>query len=127
MGIVLQIAVHGDHVLAFGVIEARGQRRGLSEVAAQLHHDNPAIDGGNLLQQPKGVVLAAVVDEHQLERLTRSFHYDLQTIVKLGDILLFIMKRDDDGILKHRIFIIPSAPPMPSHSALWMRNSGRQT
>ena len=52
-----------------GVIEAGGQRRGLPEVAAQLHHHHAAVHGGNLLQQVEGVVAAAVVHENQLEGL----------------------------------------------------------
>ena len=103
VGIVLQIAVHGDDVFAFGVIEARGQRGGLAEVAAQLDHHHAAVDRGNLLQHPEGVVAAAVVDEDQLERLAGGFHDHLQAVVELGDVLFFVVKRYDDGVLRHRL------------------------
>ena len=93
------------------VIEAGRQRRGLAEVAAQLHDHHAAIDRGNLLQHPEGIVAAAVVDEHQLERLARSFHHHLQAVVELGDVLFLVVKRDDDGVLKHRFSIIPSKSP----------------
>ena len=52
--IVLQVAVHGEDELAFGVVEAGGQRGGLAEVAAQLDNENAAVDGGNLFKQAVG-------------------------------------------------------------------------
>ena len=106
VGIVLQIAIHGDHVLAFGVIESGGQRGSLAEVAAQLHHYHAAIDRGNLLQHPEGVVATAIVDKHQLERLAGSFHHDLQAVVELGDILFFVVEGYDYRILRHSTTII---------------------
>ena len=104
VGIVLQVAVHGDDVLALGVIEAGGQRRGLPEIAAQLDHHHAAVDGGNLLQHPEGVVAAAVIDEDQLERLAGRFHHHLQPVVEFGDVLFFVVERYDDGVLEHRFF-----------------------
>ena len=109
VGIVLQIAVHRDDVFALSVVKARGERRGLPEVAAQLYHHNAAIDTGDLLQQPEGVVAAAVIHKHQLERLAGCFHDRLQPVVQLGDVFFFVVEGYDDGILKHRLFIITPA------------------
>ncbi len=90
------------------VIESRSQRGSLPEVAAQFDDHYATVDRGNLLQHPEGIVAAAVIDKYQLERLTGSFHYDLQPVVELGDILFFVMERYDDGILGHRLSIITS-------------------
>src|ERR1700693_5394413 len=38
VGVVLQIAIHGDDVLAAGMIETGCQSGGLAKVPAQLHH-----------------------------------------------------------------------------------------
>ena len=96
MRIVLQVAIHGDDVVALGVIESGGQSGGLSEVAAQLDHDDPAVDRGDLLQQRKRIVAAAIVDENQLEGLSGGFHDHPQAVVQLGYVLFFVMKRYDD-------------------------------
>ena len=103
MRIVLQVAIHGDDVLALGVVEAGGQRRGLAKVAAQLDYDDAAIHRGDLLQHPEGVVAAAVVHEHQLERLTGGFHHRLQAVIKLGDVLFLVVEGHDDGVLEHGV------------------------
>src|SRR5262249_42214669 len=108
VGIVLKISVHGDDIFAFAVIKSGSERRGLTEVTAQLDDDHAAIDCGDLLQQRERVVATAVVDKHQLKRLAGSLHDDLQAIVKLGDVLFFVMERNNDGILRHRLSIIPS-------------------
>ena len=63
----LQVAVHGEDELALAVVESSGESGSLAEVAAEFDdHDTP-INGSNLLQQRKRVVLAAVIDEHQLK------------------------------------------------------------
>ena len=100
--VVLQIAVHGEDELAFGVIEPGCQRRGLAEVAPQLHYEDAAVDGGNLFQQPAGAVVGAVIHKHQLEGIADMLHHLFQTVVERGDVLLFVMERNDDGILGHQ-------------------------
>ena len=52
----LQIAIHGEDKFARSVIETGGERRGLAEVAAELHHEDPAVDGSNFLKQLVGAV-----------------------------------------------------------------------
>ncbi len=111
MRIVLQIAVHGNHVLAFGVIETRRQRRGLPEVAAQFHDNHAAIHGCDLLQHPERVIAAAIVHKYQLKRLAGGFHYHLQPIIELGDVLFFVMKWDDNRVLGHGFVIIDALVP----------------
>ena len=35
-----------------------------------------------------------------------SFHDRLQAVVEIGDVLLFVMQGDDDGVLWHDLLII---------------------
>ena len=80
-GIVLQIAVHGQDELARGMVEARGQGRGLAEVAAQLDDQHAAVDRGNLFHQLVGAVVGAVVHQHQLKTFAHLLHHLLQARV----------------------------------------------
>jgi len=105
--VVLQVAVHGDDVLALGMIEAGRQRRGLAEIPAQFYHNDAAVDGGYFLQQVEGLIAAAIVDKHQLEGIARRFHHGLQPVIKLGDALLLIVKWNNNGKLGHNELIIP--------------------
>src|ERR1039457_3549435 len=111
MRIVLQIAVHGNHILAFGVVEARGQRRSLPEVAAQLHYNHAAVHRCDLLQHPERMIAAAIVHEYQLERFARGFHHHLEPIIELGYVLFFVMKWDHNRVLGHGFMIITSVIP----------------
>ena len=81
VGVVLQVAVHGQDELARGVVEARRQRRGLAEVAAQLDDQHTAVDRGNLLHQLVSPVAGAVVHQHQLEVVAHLLHHLLQARV----------------------------------------------
>jgi hypothetical protein len=47
------------------------------------------------------MIPAAIVHENQLERLSGGFHDNPQTVVQLGYVFFFVMKRYDDGILRH--------------------------
>ena len=105
-GIVLQIAVHGDDVLAACVIETGGQSSGLAEITAEFDHGNPAIHSGNLAQHGECVVAGAVIHQHDFECLARRLHHRFQTVVQIGDVLLLIVQRDDDGVFGHSLFII---------------------
>src|SRR5271154_1888877 len=66
-GIVLQVAIHGDDVLAAGVIESGGKAGSLPKIAAQFNHSHAAVNGGNLTQQRKRSVDGAVIHQHHLE------------------------------------------------------------
>ncbi len=81
VGIVLQVAVHGENELARGVVETRRQRRGLAEVAAQLDDQHAAIDRGDLFQQLVGAVAGAIVDKDQLKTVAHLLHHLLQARV----------------------------------------------
>ena len=101
VGIVLQVAVHGEDEFAGGVVEAGGERRGLAEVAAELYDEDAAVDRGNLFKQTIAAVSGAIVDEDQLKALPDLFHDLLQAGIEDGDILFFVVKRHDNGIFRH--------------------------
>src|SRR5215472_8988212 len=103
----LVVTVHGENEFALTVIEAGGEGGGLAEIPAQLHHNHSTVDGGNLLEEREGMILAAIVDENQLEGLPCGFHDDLEPVVQFGNILFFVVKRDNNGILEHDVLIIP--------------------
>ena len=102
----LQVAIHGDDVFAAGMVETGRQAGGLAKIAAQLDHGHAAVDGRDLAQHGEGVIVGAVVHEHDLEALAVSLHDRFQAIVEVGDVLLLVVQRDDDGVLGHNLFII---------------------
>ncbi len=101
VGVVLQVAVHGEDELARGVVEAGGQGRGLAEVAAQLDDEHAAVDRGDLFEKLVGTVAGAIVDEDQLERVADLLHDLFQARVEGGNVLFFVMEGNDNGILRH--------------------------
>src|SRR5882762_7564146 len=103
-GIVLQIAIHGDDVLSTRVVKTGGQPRRLAKVPAQLHNGHTAVDRGDFTQQLKRAIDRAVVHQHDLEALAVSLHHDLQAVVEVSDVFLFVMQGYHDGILWHGSF-----------------------
>ena len=99
----LQIAIHGDDVLATGIVESGSERRCLAKVAAKFYHHHAAIDGGYLLQVDEGLVAATVVDKDHFEGLVGSFHHVFQAVIELGDVLFLVVKRHNDGEAYRRV------------------------
>ena len=106
VGIVLEVAVHGEDVVALGVIEPGGEGRGLTEVATELDDEDAAVDGGDLFEEAIGSVAGTIVDKDQFEGLADLFHDGLEAIVESCDVLLFVMERNDDGIFRHALMIL---------------------
>ena len=105
-GIVLQIAIHSDDVFAARVIETSGEPGSLAEIAAKFHHGDTAVYGSNLAQHREGVIAGAIIHQHNFERFTSGLHDRFQAVVEVGDVLLLVMQRDDDGVFRHSLFII---------------------
>src|SRR4051812_46992168 len=101
VGVVLQVAVHGEDVLAGGMIEAGGQCRSLSEVAAQLDDENPAVHRRDLFEKLVGAVAGAVVYQDQLKSLAYLLHDLFEARVEVGDVLFFVMEGNNNGKLRH--------------------------
>src|SRR3981081_1618149 len=106
VGIVLEIAVHGEDEVPLGVVEAGGEGGGLAEVAAKLDDENAAVYGGDLFQQAVGAVAGSVVDEDQFKRFADLFHFGFGAIVEGGDGFFFFMERNDDGIFRNGLMIL---------------------
>ena len=59
------------------------------------------IDRGNLFHQLVGAVARAIVHQHQLKTLAHLLHHLLQARIEDGNVLLFVVKRNDNRILRH--------------------------
>src|SRR6202022_2507658 len=94
VGIMLEIAVHGEDEVALGVIEAGSEGGCLTEVAAEFDDENAAVDGGDLFQETVGAVAGSIVDEDQFEGFADLLHYGFEAVVEGGDVLFFVMERN---------------------------------
>ena len=52
------------------------------------------------------MVHAAIVNKDQFEGLLRGLHDDAQAVIEFGNILFFVVKRDNNGVFKHDSSII---------------------
>ena len=102
----LEVAVHGEDVVALGVIESGCKSRGLTEIATEFDDENAAVDGGNFFEEAIGSVAGAIVDKDQLEGFADRFHNGLEAIVESCDVFLFVVERNDDGIFRHALIIL---------------------
>src|SRR4051812_10238706 len=122
VGIVLQVAIHGDDVLTASIVEAGRQSRCLPEVAAQLDDDHAAVYSSDLVQVKEGLVAAAVVYKDQLEAFAGRLHHVLEAVVELGDVLFLVVKRHNDREPQRRNGLLRSHG---NRAQLYLRN--RQT
>ena len=106
IGVVLEVAIHSEDVVALGVIEAGGEGGGLAEVAAELDDEDAAIYRSDLFEQAIGAVTGAIVDKDQFEGFTDLLHDGLEAIVERGDVILFVVEWHDDGIFRHCLMIL---------------------
>ena len=106
LGIVLEITIHGEDEVSLRVIEAGGESRGLTEVAAELDDENAAVDCGDLFKQAVGAIAGSIVDEDQFEGFADLLHYRFEAVVEGGDVFFFVMERNNDGIFRHGLMIL---------------------
>src|SRR5581483_1117252 len=99
--VMLQVAIHGDDVLAPGMVEPRRQTGGLTEVSPQLDHRHPAVHRGNFPQHLEGAVARAVVHQHDFESLPAHLHDGFEAVIEVGYVFLLVVQRNYDGILGH--------------------------
>src|SRR5262249_17532815 len=99
--IVLQIAVHRQDELTRRVVEACCQRRSLPEIAAQLHYQYAAVHRGNFFQKLVGSVVGAIVNENQFKTVANLLHHLLQAGIQNGYVVLFVVKRNHNRVLRH--------------------------
>jgi hypothetical protein len=101
---VLEIAIHGDDVLAARMVEPGGETGGLTEIPAELYDGDTAVDGGDFTEKLEGTIGGAIVNEDNLKAVAVGLHNVLEAVVKVGDILLLVMQRDHNRILWHGSF-----------------------
>src|SRR4029077_10021400 len=94
--IMLQIAIHSDHIFASAVRETSSERCGLAKVATQPNRDHMRVDFGKFLQQLVSKILAAIIDKDELVGAAEVFHDALQTAIQFNDIEFLVMKRNND-------------------------------
>jgi hypothetical protein len=58
-----------------------------------------------------------------------SLHHHLQAVIEVGDILLLVMERDDDGVLGHGVFIIDRKAVLSCRFSVlsWVPRSARRS
>jgi hypothetical protein len=83
------------------IVEPCRQSGSLAEVAAQLHHQHAAIYRGYFFQQLVSAVAGAVINQDEFERVADLLHHLFQAGVENCYVLLFIVERHDDRILRH--------------------------
>ena len=108
VGVVLEVTVHGEDEVTLGVVEAGGEGGGLAEVAAQFDDEDAAVYGGDLFKEAVGPVAGAIVDEDKFEGVANVLHDGLEAVVEGGDVLLFVMERNDDRIFRHGLNDTPA-------------------
>ena len=101
VGIVLQVAVHGQDELARGVVKAGGQGRGLAKVAAQLDDQHAAVDGGNFFKELVGPVVRAVINQDQLKGVVHLLHDLLEPGIEDCYVFFFIVKWHNNRVFRH--------------------------
>src|SRR6266511_1614320 len=94
--IVLQVAVDRDDELARRLREARRERGGLAEVAAQPHHAHVVLARVQSRQRAERLVRRAVVDVDGLPLLAERVERRLQLFMQQRDAALFVVEGDDD-------------------------------
>ena len=95
LGRILEVGVEHHDRVAAGVVEPRGQRRLVAEVARQLHDTHARVTVGEALEQHRRAVAGAVVDQHELEPQPLERRADAR--VELLDRLLLVVDRRHDA------------------------------
>ena len=101
VGVVLEVAVHGEDVFTRGVVKTGGKGGCLAEVAAELDDEYAAIDRGDLFKELIGTVTGSVVDEDQLEGATDLLHDLLEAGVEGSNVFIFVMEGNNNRIFRH--------------------------
>ena len=97
LGRMLEIGVDGNHRIAGGVGQARGQGRLLAEIAREDQQLDAGIGFVPDLQLGDAVILAAVVDADHLESFAGLLEHRDQPGEETVDIEGFVVDGNDDG------------------------------
>lgn len=127
---VLQVGIEGDHQVSTGLFEAGEDRRVLAVVAVEDHrHHGAAVAFGGGLQEFRGAVAAAVVDQHDLEGAAQLQAGGLGAAQQFGQAGFLVVDRDHhrdqvDRIGLHRRFSRMSSMARATRSMSSSRMSG---
>ncbi len=94
--IILQIAVHGDEHLAAGLLDARCHRGCLPVVPPEIHDAYPRVCTRNLDGAVQRAVVAAIVDQHDLEGDCQRLDGSNDRRMHAADVLFLVIERNDD-------------------------------
>src|SRR6266566_4591874 len=94
---------HRDNHFAAREIKPRLERRRLAEISPQPHDVHAAVVLVDVGKHFEGVVLAAIIHEHQLIGLADSVHHLGQPHVQRRDVFLLVKERNNNGELDGRI------------------------
>jgi hypothetical protein len=98
--VVLQVGVHRDDPLAACLVDGRGERGGLAEVAPQPQRAHPRVGGGQLGHHRPAAVHAAVVDEdHLVLDLRQGLERSADLGHQRGERRLLVLDRDQHADL----------------------------
>ena len=96
-GSVLQVAVHGDHHVAFGFVEPRREGRGLPEVAAQPDDLQVPVGLHQVRQQLETPIGGGVIHEQNLVRPLQDLEHAGEAVVEREEGMLLVVNRNHDG------------------------------
>ena len=97
LGRVLEVGVHDHDGAPARVVEAGRDRHLLAEIAAERHRADPRLRGVAGANRRKRIVLAAVIDEHDLPGRGDPLEDRHQPIAEGLDVGAFVEDRDDDA------------------------------
>jgi hypothetical protein len=124
LGLVLPVRVHEHHHVARGVPEADAQGMGLAEVLPQAQDMDGRVAAGELGQDLRRPVVAAVVDDHDLVGEVQL----LEDLQRVGDdepeVLGLVVRRHDH---RHLSSHAPGLTYLAVRSALTRRRSRRSS
>ena len=108
----LQVAIHRDNHVALGLMEARRQRRRLSEIPPQPDHLQRPVRLHQIRQQFQAAVRRRIVHEHDLVRSVNSYKHRRQAVIERQDGRFFVMDGDDNRQHFHDSyqFNVPNRP-----------------
>jgi hypothetical protein len=73
------------------MIKSSSEAGGLTKIATQLDHGDPAVDSRDFTQHSEGLVGRAIIHENDFEALAVSLHNRFEAIVEIGDVFLLVM------------------------------------
>jgi hypothetical protein len=97
LGVVLEVAVHGDDALTSRQAKAGGKGRCLPKVFPEMGNANPRVGLLLALEFGESPILAAIIYENVLEAAGPRVQDAAGFLEQRTDVLHFVVNRDDDA------------------------------